>query len=302
MILKKQNNYFYMWGIAHIILNNSVTLCECFRKLLNSYGKRKLSIPLSSYILDLSIEIGGVVPFKNHPKTKPQINKLLSSLKPDEWEMIFPHLEFVDLPAGTILGKAEVPFNYAYFPTSCIVNLLYVLESGASTSLAEVGCEGMVGMPLFMGGGSTTTAAVVIRSGEGYRLKAKFFQENFTQSISLVHLLLRYAQALLTQLTQMAVCNRYHPMDQQICRLLLQSLDRQHDNVLLLTQELISTMLGVRREGITDCAIKLQKDGVISYVRGQITVHKRHELEKRSCECYMVVKKEFDRLLPAPSH
>jgi CRP-like cAMP-binding protein len=186
-----------------------------------------------------------------------------------------------------------------YFPTTSIVSLLYVLESGASAEIAVVGHEGLVGVSLFMGGGSTPSRGVVQSAGEGYRLKAELMREEFNKAGPVLHLLLRYTQALITQMSQTAVCNRHHSLDQQLCRWLLLSLDRLQGNVLVMTQELIANMLGVRREGVTEAALKLQKAGLIRYARGHITVLNRKGVQARSCECYRVVKREYDRLLPA---
>jgi len=188
--------------------------------------------------------------------------------------------------------------THAYFPTTSIVSLLYVMESGASAEIGVVGNEGLVGISLFMGGGSTPSRAVVQSAGRGFRLKSRIVKEQFDKSGPLMHLFLRYTQALITQMAQTAVCNRHHTLDQQLCRWLLLSLDRLRGNQLVMTQELIANMLGVRREGVTEGALKLQREGLISYARGHITVLDRKGLEKRSCECYSVVKKEYDRLLP----
>lgn len=229
--------------------------------------------------------------------THPKDNRLLASLPKAEWEIMAPHLEWVEMPLGKVLSESSNTCGHVYFPTTAIVSLLYVLENGASTEIAEAGFESIVGVSLFMGGESTTSRAVVQSKGEGYRLKAKFLKEQFNRSMPFMHLLLRYTQALITQMSQTAVCNRHHSMDQQLCRWLLLSLDRLHGNELVMTQELIANMLGVRREGVTEVAVKLQKAGLIRYTRGHITVLDRAGLEARSCECYAVVKKEYDRLL-----
>jgi CRP-like cAMP-binding protein len=188
--------------------------------------------------------------------------------------------------------------SHVYFPTSTIVSLLYVMENGASAEIAVCGNEGIVGISLFMGGGSTPSRAVVQSAGEGFRMSAHAMKEEFNRAGPVMHLLLRYTQALITQMAQTAVCNRHHSLDQQLCRWLLLSLDRLPGNDLVMTQELIANMLGVRREGVTEGALKLQKAGLIQYARGRITVLDRKGLEKRTCECYAVVKKEYDRLLP----
>jgi CRP-like cAMP-binding protein len=231
------------------------------------------------------------------PSKNPKDNRLLACLPKVEWEILLPHLEWIEMPLGQVLCESGSTFSHVYFPTTAIVSLLYVLENGASAEIAVVGNEGIVGISLFMGGESTTSRAVVQSAGEGYRLKAKFLKEQFNRSDPLMHLLLRYTQALITQMSQTAVCNRHHSMDQQLCRWLLLSLDRLHGNELVMTQELIANMLGVRREGVTEGALKLQKAGLIRYARGHITVLDRQGLEDRSCECYAVVKKEYDRLL-----
>jgi CRP-like cAMP-binding protein len=226
-------------------------------------------------------------------------NKLLAALPDTEWQNLLPHLEWVDLPLGKVIYESGSTLTHVYFPTTAIVSLLYVMENGSSAEIAVAGNEGIVGISLFMGGESTTSRAVVQSAGEGFRLNAKFLKTEFNRSDPLMHLLLRYTQALITQMSQTAVCNRHHSMDQQLCRWLLLSLDRLPSNELVMTQELIANMLGVRREGVTEEALKLQKAGLIRYVRGRITVLDRAGLEKRSCECYAVVKKEYDRLLPA---
>jgi CRP-like cAMP-binding protein len=228
----------------------------------------------------------------------PRQNQLLASLPDAEWQRWKPHLEMVELPLGKVLYESGEQMKSVYFPTSGIVSLLYVLNSGASAEIAVVGSEGLVGISLFMGGGSTPSRAVVQSSGMGYRLPAEVVQAEFERSGPVMHLLLRYTQALITQMSQTAVCNRHHTLDQQLCRWLLLSLDRLPGNELLMTQELISNMLGVRREGVTEAALKLQTAGLIRYVRGRISVLDRPRLEERTCECYQVVKREYDRLLP----
>ena len=203
------------------------------------------------------------------------------------------------MPLGQVLYESGGTMQHVYFPTTAIVSLLYVMENGASAEIAVVGNEGIVGVSLFMGGGSTPSRAVVQSAGEGFRLNAQALKDEFDQAGPVLHLLLRYTQALITQMAQTAVCNRHHALDQQLCRWLLLSLDRLKNNELVMTQELIANMLGVRREGVTECALKLQKAGLIRYARGRITVLDRPGLEQRTCECYAVVKKEYDRLLPA---
>jgi len=203
------------------------------------------------------------------------------------------------MPLGEVMYEAGATLSHVYFPTTSIVSLLYVMENGASGEIAVVGNEGLVGVSLFMGGGSTPSRGVVQSAGKGYRLKSELMTKEFEKAGPVLHLLLRYTQALITQMSQTAVCNRHHSLDQQLCRWLLLSLDRLHGNELVMTKELIANMLGVRREGVTEGALKLQKAELISYSRGRITVLDRAGLEKRSCECYAVVKKEYDRLLPA---
>ncbi len=229
----------------------------------------------------------------------PKANSLLASLPDAEWQRWSPNLEPIELPLGKVIYEAGVTLTHVYFPTTAIVSLLYVMESGASAEIAVVGNEGLVGISLFMGGGSTPSRAVVQSAGQGFRLKAELMKVQFERGGPVMHLLLRYTQALITQMSQTAVCNRHHSLDQQLCRWLLLSMDRVEGNVLVMTQELISNMLGVRREGVTEAALKLQKAGLIDYARGHITVLDRAGLEDRTCECYAVVKREYDRLLPA---
>jgi CRP-like cAMP-binding protein len=225
-------------------------------------------------------------------------NLLLAALPDSEWQRWLPQLESVVMPLGQVLYESGDTLSHVYFPTTAIVSLLYVMENGASAEIAVVGKEGIVGISLFMGGESTPSRAVVQSAGAGFRLKAQMVKTEFNRAGPVLHLLLRYTQALITQMAQTAVCNRHHSLDQQLCRWLLLSLDRLQDNELMMTQELIANMLGVRREGVTEGALKLQHAGLISYSRGRITVLDRPGLEKRTCECYAVVKKEYDRLLP----
>jgi CRP-like cAMP-binding protein len=227
-----------------------------------------------------------------------QQNHLLSVLSPTDFERVFPHLELVPLPLGEVLYESGSLLRHVYFPTTSIVSLLYVMEDGASAEIAVVGNEGMIGIALFMGGESTPSRAIVQSAGHAYRLEAHVLKQEFNRAGPVMHLLLRYTQALITQMAQTAVCNRHHSVDQQFCRWLLLSLDRLPSNELIMTQELIANMLGVRREGVTEAAGKLQKAELIQYSRGRITVIDRPRLEARSCECYRVVKREFDRLLP----
>ena len=227
----------------------------------------------------------------------PRTNHLLAALPNAEWHRWSPQLEEVDMPLGQVLYESGSTMTHVYFPTTSIVSLLYVMENGASAEIAVVGSEGIVGISLFMGGESTPSRAVVQSAGRGFRLLAKAIKDEFNRP-AVLHLLLRYTQALITQMAQTAVCNRHHSLDQQLCRWLLLSLDRLQGVELVMTQELIANMLGVRREGVTDGALKLQKAGLIRYARGRIKVLDRPGLEKRTCECYAVVKKEYDRLLP----
>lgn len=230
--------------------------------------------------------------------SSPKENHLLAVLPDTEWQRWLPQLEYVEMPLGQVLYESGGTLSHVYFPTTAIVSLLYVMENGASAEIAVVGNEGMVGISLFMGGDSTTSRAVVQSAGQGYRVKAQMVKDESNRAGPVLHLLLRYTQALITQMAQTAVCNRHHSLDQQLCRWLLLSLDRLHGNELDMTQELIGNMLGVRREGVTEGALKLQQLGLIRYARGHITVLDRAGLEERSCECYAVVKKEYDRLLP----
>ena len=227
----------------------------------------------------------------------PKQNHLLAALPADEFERLSGHLELVPMPLGEALYESGGRLQHVYFPTTSIVSLLYVMEDGASAEIAVVGNEGILGISLFMGGETTPSRAVVQSAGYGYRLKAQLLKQEFNRGGPVMHLLLRYTQALITQMAQTAVCNRHHSVEQQLCRWLLLSLDRLSSDELSMTQELIANMLGVRREGVTEAAGKLQRAGLISYSRGRITVLNRKGLENEVCECYAVVKKEFDRLL-----
>jgi CRP-like cAMP-binding protein len=233
----------------------------------------------------------------------PRQNQLLAALPEKEYEHLFLNLEWVPMPLGHVMYESGMQMRHVYFPTNCIVSLLYVMEDGASAEIAVVGNEGIVGVALFMGGETMCNRAVVQSAGYAYRLKGQLLKDVFARaggrrSGAFQHLLLRYSQALITQMAQTAVCNRHHSVDQQLCRWLLLSLDRLSSNELSMTQELIANMLGVRREGVTEAAGNLSKAGLISYHRGHITVLDRPGLEARVCECYEVVKNEFDRLLP----
>jgi CRP-like cAMP-binding protein len=232
----------------------------------------------------------------------PKQNHLLDAVPDVDYVRLLSQLELVAMPLGQALYESGAKLQHVYFPTTAIISLLYVLESGASAEIAVVGNEGILGISLFMGGETTPSRAVVQSAGFGYRMKAKNLVDEFERAGPLMHLLLRYTQGLITQMSQTAVCNRHHSIEQQLCRWLLLSLDRLSSNDLSMTQELIANMLGVRREGVTDAAGKLQRDGLIEYSRGHIRVLDRPLLEKRVCECYQVVKTEFDRLLPEIHH
>jgi CRP-like cAMP-binding protein len=229
-----------------------------------------------------------------HPPTQ---NHLLAAIPADVFERISHHLELVAMPLGEVLYESGGKLHHVYFPTTAIVSLNYVMENGASAEIAGVGNEGVVGISLFMGGDTTPSRAAVHTAGYGYRLKERLMMEEFNRAGPMMRLMLRYTQALITQMSQTAVCNRHHSMEQQMCRWLLSTLDRLPSQELVMTQELIASMLGVRREGITETAGDLQRAGLISYRRGHITVLNRAGLEDRACECYNVVKKEFRRLL-----
>jgi len=229
---------------------------------------------------------------------RPRQNHLLAVLPKSECERLLPYMEAVTLPLGDALYESGDRLNHVYFPTTAIVSLLYVMENGASAEIAVVGNEGIVGIALFMGGETMPSRAVVQSGGEAYRLNGQMLKQEFNRAGALQHLLLRYTLAMLTQMAQTAVCNRHHSVDQQLCRWLLLSLDRLPSNELSMTQELIANMLGVRREGVTEAAGKLQSAGLIHYSRGRITVLDRPGLEARVCECYDVVRQEFRRLLP----
>ncbi len=232
----------------------------------------------------------------------PSQNYLLASLPTAEFERIAPNLELISMSLGEVLYESGGQLQHVYFPTTAIVSVHYVMENGASSEIVGVGNEGVLGIPLFMGGNTTPSRAIVYSSGYGYRLKARMFMEEFQRAGGrragvMQELFLRYTQALITQVSQTAVCNRHHTVEQQLCRWFLLTLDRLPSNELTMTQELIASMLGVRREGITEAAGHLQKEGFISYRRGHITFLDRQGLESRACECYAVVKKEIDRLL-----
>lgn len=230
----------------------------------------------------------------------PRQNHLLAALSTEVQVRLFPHLEPIALPLGKVLYESGDALRHVYFPTDSIVSLLYVMENGASAEISVVGNDGVIGVALFMGGESTPSRAIVQSAGSAYRLPGQRLKDEFNRHGELLQLLLRYTQSLITQMAQTAVCNRHHTIDQQLCRWLLLSLDRLPGNHLAMTQELIANMLGVRREGVTNAAGKLERAGVIEYTRGNITVLDREKLEHLCCECYTVVKKETDRLLPYP--
>ena len=233
-------------------------------------------------------------------RSDPQQNHLLAALSPTERERVYPQLRLVEMPLGKVLYESGDVLRHVYFPTDSIVSLLYVLADGASAEISVVGKEGLIGIALFMGGETTPSRAIVQSAGHAYRLVGQQLKDEFHRSGQMQLVLLRYTQALITQMAQTAVCNRHHSVDQQLCRWLLLSLDRLSSNQLTMTQELIANMLGVRREGVTEAAGKLHRLGVIRYARGQITVLDRPRLEQLCCECYGVVKRESDRLLPPP--
>jgi CRP-like cAMP-binding protein len=228
----------------------------------------------------------------------PEQNHILAALPAAERERLYRHLQLVPMPLGKVLYESGDTLRYAYFPTDSIVSLLYVMEDGASAEISVVGNDGVIGVSLFLAGETTPSRAIVQSAGSAYRLRGDRLKQEFNRHGQMLHLLLRYTQALITQMAQTAVCNRHHSVDQQLCRWLLLSLDRLPSSQLTMTQELIANMLGVRREGVTDAAGKLQNLGVIKYTRGQITVLDRAQLEGLCCECYAVVRRETDRLVP----
>jgi CRP-like cAMP-binding protein len=233
----------------------------------------------------------------NRAAHNPCDNHILEALPQEERDRLFPHLKLAPMPLGMVLYESGAALRHIYFPTNSIVSLLYVMQDGASAEIAVVGNEGAVGVSLFMGGETTPSRAIVQSAGYAFRLTGNRLKQEFNRHGEMLHVLLRYTQSLITQMAQTAVCNRHHSLDQQLCRWLLLSLDRLAGNQLQMTQELIANMLGVRREGVTEAAGRLQKLGVIKYVRGRITVLDRPQLESLSCECYRVVKRESDRLL-----
>lgn len=235
---------------------------------------------------------------RNLPQKDPLNNQLLGALPAADRQRWRPHLEAVHMPLGKVLWESGRKTSHVYFPTTAILSLQYVLEDGASSEMAVVGNEGAVGIPLLMRGVSAPSRAVVERAGLGFRVSAQMLREELNRSLPLMHLLLCYTQAQTAETAQTAACNRHHSLDQQLCRRLLMSLDRQVDSELALTQEVLGSLLGVRREAVTRTALRLQRAGLIRYARGHLTVLNRAGLEKRTCECYAAVKKEYDRLLP----
>jgi CRP-like cAMP-binding protein len=233
----------------------------------------------------------------SHKPAESTGNRLLARLPPEEYEHLLPHLEHVSFALGEVVYESGERQSYIYFPTTVIISLLYLMENGSSAEMGVAGCEGLVGVALFMGGNTVPNRAVVQSAGDAFRMKTKVLQEEFARGGMFQRLLLRYTQALMTQMSQTAVCNRLHTVDQQLCRWLLLSRDRLNTDELVMTQELIANMLGVRREGVTHAAGRLQESGLISYVRGRITILDRRGLEAAVCECYKVVKDEYDRLL-----
>jgi CRP-like cAMP-binding protein len=227
----------------------------------------------------------------------PKQNHFLASLPEDTYQRLLPDLELVSMPIGRILHESGSRLSHIFFPTTSIVSLLHVMESGGSAEIAIVGRDGLVGVSVFMGSDTALSRALVLSSGDGYRVKSNIIKREFANGGELQALALRYTQALITQMAQTALCNRHHALEQQLCRWLLCSLDRLPGNELLITQEMIANMLGVRREGVTEAAGKLQSEGMIRYSRGHITILDRKKLESRVCECYAVVVKEYDRLL-----
>jgi CRP-like cAMP-binding protein len=225
-------------------------------------------------------------------------NHLLAALPPADLRRFLPHLESVDMPLGEVLYEAGTTPSHVYFPTTAIVSLLYVMQDGGSAEIAIIGNDGLIGISLFMGGGSTSSRALVQNGGKGLRMKAELVKKEFENSKHVLHLFLRYTQALITQMTQTAACNKHHTLNQQLCRWLLLTLDRYQGNELTMTKQLIANMLGTSGERMREGARKLQEDGLIEYAKGKIRVLDRHGLEKKSCECYDVVKMEYDRLLP----
>ena len=260
-------------------------------------ASRSVALPLDWLWLSSPLRTNGSMNSGPSATHSPSQNHLLAALLEDEFERLAPHLEWVPMQLGEVLYESSAKLQHAYFPTTSIISLHYVLENGGSCEMAGVGNEGILGVSLFMGGATTPSRAVVQTCGHGYRLKAHLLLEEFNRAGTVLRLLLRYTQALITQMSQTAACNRHHSLDQQLCRWLLLTLDRLPSNELTMTQELIANMLGVRREGVTEAAGKLQDLGYIRYRRGHIKVLNRSGLERQVCECYAVVKKEVARLM-----
>jgi len=273
-------------------------MCESVHRLAAQVYSYRMATLRRAYARQKGSLTASRSPNATSTRHSPRQNHLLAALPASDYERIAARLELVPLKLGDVLYEPGLPLRFVYFPTTAIVSLLYVMEDGASAEIAIVGNEGILGIALFMGGETTPSRAVVQSAGYGYRLKAQLLKDEFGRFGPFLRLLLRYTQALITQMAQTAVCNRHHSVDQQLCRWLLLSLDRLASTELTMTQELIANMLGVRREGVTEAAGKLQLAGLIHYRRGTITVLDRPRLESRSCECYQVVKTEFDRLLP----
>lgn len=239
------------------------------------------------------------MPLLTANSSSPKQNHLLAALSTEDFDHLLPDLKLVPMPLGKVIYESGVLLSHLYFPTDCIISLLYVMQNGAAAEIAVAGNEGVVGIALFMGGGTTPSRALVQSAGYAFELRREVLDKEFARASALQHLLLCYTQALITQMSQTAVCNRHHTVEQQLCRWLLLSLDRLSSNEVAMTQELIANMLGVRREGVTQAAGKLQARGLIQYSRGRIKVLDRPALEAAVCECYAVVKREYDRLLPA---
>ena len=288
-----------IWGIVTLVFGILIMVYPSLLRYTVAISDRRRIVGHHSEAPHVA---GGSLPVsqasRQASKTSPRQNHLLAVLPQSETDRLFPHMELVALPLGEALYEPGDHMDYVYFPTDSIVSLLYVMENGSSAEIAVVGNEGLVGIALFMGGETMPNRAVVQSKGNAFRLKGQLLKQEFNRGGALQHLLLRYTLAMLTQMAQTAVCNRHHSVDQQLCRWLLLSIDRLTTNDLSMTQELIANMLGVRREGVTEAAGKLQSAGLITYSRGRITVVNRPGLEARVCECYGVVREEFRRLLP----
>jgi CRP-like cAMP-binding protein len=281
-------------------VNEQLVLAALASQAEAEAAQRRLEEHLLSSALEQAAGTLGLVaaPEFSGPAVLRWTNRLLALLPEEDWQRWRPHLTLVNMPLGQVLYESGATLSHGYLPTTATVSLMYVTEDGASSEIAMVGNDGIVGIPLFMGGESTPSRAVVQSAGEGLRMCGRAIREEFAGSPAVMKLLLRYTQALIGQMAQLAICNRHHTVDERLCRWLLLSLDRRTGNELVVTQELIASMLGVRREGVTEAALALQRDGLIHYRRGHITVTDRPGLEQRSCECYGVVRGEYDRLLP----